>query len=485
MATRVGELFEECYSRWRKDILRFAREGMGLNKANGKKLTKQQVTLLKCVQDETLLPVAKRKKRIAVRSGQGTGKSTVSIVIALWRALWDLNALVVVTAPTAQQIKDVWIAEARRLLQDAHPFVKRLVTTITATKILLGKDPTWGIWTRSASRPENFQGYHEKNLTFIIDEASGVDREIIKTIKGTLTNENSLIIACGNPNQRQCAFFDFFYKPSEEVLWHKFVFDSSKSEIVDPQNTERLIAEFGINSDTVRVRVFGEFPLADPNAVMSSEDLWACQGVPRLQAAKMNTLQHQRVISIDFARFGGDESVVCQRNGHALTHIRTFARVEPTRVVDYAFQLQSKARWKNSQCLYIVDAGGIGQGVLGKFYENHKQVFEFHNGSTASRPDFANKITEAYFTLKKLAESRRLHLPSDKLYTGKKGERVSLVMELAVEQLSSRLYGTDNKGKLELEKKDEYMKRMVHSPDRADAIAMLYFNGARVKAQAG
>jgi hypothetical protein len=476
---RWTKQFEESYSNWKRDIVRFAREGFGLTKANKMALTQQQISLLKCVQAETLLPLDQRKKRITVRSGQGTGKTTVSVVIAVWRALWAVDALVVVTAPTALQLKDVWIAEARRLLGRAHPFLKKLVTKVTATRITIGKRETWGIWTRSASRPENFQGYHEKYLTFIIDEASGVDRDIIKTIKGTLTNANSLIIACGNPNQRQCAFFDFFYKPTEAALWHKFVFDSRESEMVDPENIKKLIAEFGEDSDTVRVRVKGEFPLSDPNAVMSSEDLWACEGVPMMDAARMNALAERNVIAIDFARFGSDESVIVRRTGHALVEIRTFSRREPTQIVEEAFAMQRRARWDNAACLYIVDAGGMGQGVLGKFYERSKRVFEFHFGGKASKPDYANRITEAYFNLGRLAKDRRIHLPQDD------PKKPSVIcMERAVEQLSSRLYGTNGKGKLELEGKDEYVKRLDESPDQADAIVMAFYNGTKIKGRA-
>lgn len=480
----ISDQFAISYKRWKRNILVFAREGMGLTKANGKALTKQQIGLLQCVQDEAYMPVRQRKKRIAVRSGQGTGKSTISVVIAFWRALWSVDALIVVTAPTAQQIKDVWIAEARRLLNHCHPFVKKLIGTITATRIKISKRETWGIWTRSASRPENFQGYHQKYLTFIIDEASGVDREIIKTIKGTLTNADSLVIACGNPNTRQCAFFDFFYKPSEAKYWHKFVFNAMESEIVDQQNVQRLIGEFGADSDTVRVRVLGEFPLADPNAVMSSEDLWACEGVPKIDAARMTGMREKNVIAIDFARFGGDESVIVRRQGHAIVEMKTFARTEPTEVVRYAFRMQARARWANHNCMFIVDAGGMGQGVLGTFYEKGKRVFEFHNGGKASKADFANRITEAYFGLGLLAKQRRLHLPADKQPTGEPNEVLQLTMELTVEQLSSRLYSTDKKGKLELESKDQYMERLVGSPDRADAVAMCFYAGTTVKARA-
>ena len=233
----------------------------------------------------------------------------------------------------------------------------------------------------------------------------------------------------------------------------------------------------------MRVRVAGEFPRQDPNAVMSSEDLWACQGVSRLDAARMCDFSEKRVIAIDFARFGSDESCIVRRQGHAILDVTTYARREPTFVVEQAFAMQRKARWGDRDTMYVVDAGGMGQGVLGRFHECDKNVFEFHNAGKSSKTDYANKITEAYFKVRELVRARRLHLPEDKPFTGKPGEVVSIVMEKAIEQLSSRLYLTDNKGKLILESKDQYVERMMESPDRADAIAMACYDGVTVGAR--
>lgn len=464
MQSRFARSFTELYKRWRPDIHCFAREGFRFRP------TRQQAEAFEIVQDETTLPMEKRLKRLAMSSGQGVGKTTVEVVIAVWRALQDIDSLVVVTAPTMVQLTDVWIAEARRLHGNAHQVLKQMLN-IDNRKITICGRPTWGIWTRSASRPENFQGYHQKNLTIIFDEASGIERGIIETAKGTLTNENSLIIASGNPNTRECAFFDMFHHPVESQMWHRRVFDARESEIVDQENVRRLILEFGEESDVVRVRVKGLFPLADPNCVMSTEDIYACQGVPMLDAVRMKGEgAFSRQFGVDFARFGGDESVIYRRSGNAIVEWRRIVKREPLDVLEMAFEMQKKAGWSDDSCLYVVDASGMGQGVMANAYRAGKKVHEFHSHGSSSRPDFANKMTEAYFHLAKLARARRMHIPVDQ--------------ELA-KQLTSRFYLTDAKNKLILEKKDEYMKRGPYpSPDRADALAMAFYtagvHGARV-----
>jgi hypothetical protein len=473
--SKITAEFEKWYSRVREDPLVFAREALCCideddTGPNNPKLTEQQVAMLVAVKEDTDLPMDDRLKRVAVKSGQGTGKTTNEVILAMWRVFLNVDNLVMVTAPTAVQVKDVWFAELGRILQGAHPFIRKACKVTAMKCVIFGRTKTWGIWGRTAARPESFQGYHATQLTFILDEASGIDREIIRTIKGTLTNSDSLMVCAGNPNTRECAFFDMFNKPSEKSLWHRFTFNSEDSPITDKENIRRIEQEFGRDSDVYRVRVLGEFPLADPNCVMSSDDLWACTGISMVEAARMRTSQKiDKVIAIDFARFGGDESVIYRRSGHAIVESRIFAHTEPIDVIDAAMQMQKKAGWTNKQCWYVVDAGGMGQGVLGILHRARKQVHEFHTQARSSAHDYSDKMTEAYFNVAKMAKQRRLHVPDD---------------EHLVHQLCSRLYETDNKGKLKLEKKDQFMKRMEGlSPDRADAYAMAFYQSILTRGQ--
>ncbi len=465
---QVARQFKPVYQRWRNDIRYFAEHGMGFNEAQGRKLSGQQLQLLDCVQMESQLPLNERKKRIAVKSGQGTGKTAVEVIIGFWRTIQAKGARTYVTAPTQHQLNGVWMTEARESLSFSHPLLRALVTNFTNKAITFGGLPNWRIEAKSTSRPENFQGLHQNRMTIIVDEASGVDREIIKTCKATVTNPDSLLLAAGNPNSRGCAFFDMFHKPSERDLWHCFTFNAVESPIVDQTNIEKLIAEFTTDSDTYRVRVLGEFPFADPNAVMSTEDLWACTGTNIFECSKMKG-DHavSKALGIDLARFGGDESTIYRRSGHSIVEWVTFSHKSPLDVLREAMKMQTRANWSNKQCVYVVDATGIGQGAIDLLHENDKRVYEFHAGGKSSDRAYDNKVTEAYFHVAKLAKARRLHLPDD---------------EHLIFQLGSRLYQTDEKtGKLRLEKKADYIKRHTDvdatlSPDRADGLVMAYYH---------
>jgi phage terminase large subunit len=458
--------------RWiSSDPLVFAEQAMRCDGEHNPRLTYQQKRLLRAVQAETMMPVSQRKKRIAVKSGQGTGKTTCEVILALWRAFYSVDALVVLTAPTQNQIKDVWFAEARRLLINAHPVIKEMCD-VSSMRVRIGKRKDWGIVGKAASKPENFQGFHQKYLTIIVDEASGVDREIMRTIKGTLTNEDSLLVLAGNPNTRECAFFDVFHSRRESEFWHLFTFNAEDSPITDKENIRRIAAEFGVNSDVYRVRVLGEFPLAEANAVMSRDDLEVCTEIPMIQAAKMRgTLRYDKAFGIDFARYGSDESVIYRRSGLAIVEKAIFAHTEPIEVLNEAFKMQQRAGWSDKDCIYVVDAGGMGQGVLGYLYQHRKRVHEFQSNHKASQPDYADKITEAYFHVARLAKQRKLHIPAD---------------EHLLLQLCSRLYETDGKTKLKLESKDKFMRRMEgQSPDRADALVMAYFDAVSARGAVG
>jgi hypothetical protein len=417
------------------------------------------------VQLETRRPVPKRKKRIAVKSGQGPGKTAVSNIIALYRVLRFPDAMCIVTAPTMRQAKKVWLAEFRRMIRTAHPIFKKFVKVTKSDVRLGGNDhPEWGIQLATGSKAENVQGFHEKHLTFIVDEASGVERDIIDTIKATLSNPDSLLIAIGNPNTRDCAFFDCFTRFVKE--WHVFTMNAEESPITDKENIRKLEEEFGRDSDVYRVRVLGEFPYMDPNCVMSSEDLWRCVEVDALQAARMAFGEHR--FGIDLARYGDAESAIYRRSGLAVVENKIYVKTDPNDVLDYAFEMQRRADWPNKDCTYIVDAGGMGQGVMRTFYKTKRKIHEFHTGGTAFDRQYDNKMTEAFFHVAKLAREGKMHIPNDyKL----------------IQQLSSRLYFINKKGKIVLETKKEYVDRGYESPDRADAFVMCFYPHASVGAK--
>lgn len=422
-------------------------------------------------QKELLEAVQRGDPRIACKSGQGPGKTTIAAVIGLWRTWRRYNAMTVVTAPTYRQCHEVWLAECRRVMAKADPMIQKFFK-ITKTKVTLGDEPDWGIKLVTATKEENAQGYHDPNMTVIVEEASGVKRDIITQFKGTLSNPNSLLLMIGNPNTRDCSFFDCFN--SQRDKWETMTFNAEEtpeSAWFSYQRNRDLEEEFGRDSDVYRIRVLGEFPHSDPNCVVSSDDLEkVCLKkliVPcsRIERGGVVGAGYAKQFGMDFARFGGDENVYYRRSGNAIVEGMRYSHTDPSDVVDKVFRSQSEAAWKDKDCHYVVDAGGMGQGVMHRFYDAGKNVLEFHNGGKAHKKDYENKITEAWFHLAQMVRKGICCLPKD---------------NILMQQLCSRQYYTTRKGKLVLETKDEYMKRGHESPDRADAAVMTFYDHVEV-----
>lgn len=425
-------------------------------------------------QAEVLALVQAGHKRIAVKSGQGPGKTTCSVIVGLWRTLRHVDALTVVTAPTMRQAKGVWLSECRRLMEKADPALQRFIE-VTKSSVQVAGRPDWGVRLVTATRAENAQGLHQDNLSVIVEEASGIERDIIEQFQGTLTNEDALLFMIGNPNTRSCAFFDCFN--SQRHRWATLTLNAEESPIVSRENIEHMREVYGEDSDVYRIRVLGEFPLMDPNCVISSEDCERATDKRRfLECVKMHRSNGgglAKQFGIDLARFGSDESVIYRRLGNAvMPDWRTFSKVEPGHVIEHAFKMQSEAMWSDKECWYVPDAGGMGQGVMSKLYDARKQVFEFHTQGASSKPDYANRMTEAWFHVADLFKKGHIYIPKD---------------NRLIQQLSTRQYHITKKGKLIVESKEDYKKRSTDeegaSPDRADALVMAFYDQVVVRGQ--
>lgn len=73
---------------------------------------------------------------------------------------------------------------------------------------MVGNEKRWFGVARTATKPENMQGFHEDNMLFIVDEASGVADPIMEAILGTLSGANNKLLLCGNPTRTSGTFYD-------------------------------------------------------------------------------------------------------------------------------------------------------------------------------------------------------------------------------------------------------------------------------------
>jgi len=458
---RVAEDFGRFYQMVSEDIFLFCRL---MNFVP----TWQQVQLLRAVQAKA--------RRIAVKSGQGPGKTTCSAIVGLYQLFRKPDSLLVVTAPSMRQCRDVWLAEARLVLSRAMPELSQFFK-VTKTKIEVAEQPGWSCKLVTATKAENAQGYHNENMSVIMEEASGIPDEIITQFKGTLSNPEALLLQIGNPTVRSGAFFNAF--TTDRGNWHRLTWNAEEtpeSKWFSKARNKALEEEFGRDSDVYRIRVLGEFPHADPNCVISSEELEHVMGLSPVEVIRMARMERDEAFGggiakqfgLDFARYGSDESTVFRRAGNAIMDWETFNHTDPSVACDKAFDMQRKAAWGNAETIYVADAGGMGQGIMHRFAEKHKHVVEFHNNGRPSDKQYENRITEGFFHLARLVRAKKCSLPLD---------------TRLITQLTGRQYYTNKKNKLVLESKDEYMKRGFDSPDRADGLVLAFTDALQTQTQ--
>ena len=83
------------------------------------------------------------------------------------------------------------------------------------------------------------QGFHEDNMLFIVDEASGVAETIMEAILGTLSGDNNKLLLCSNPIKTSGTFYDSHTVDRADYRVHRV--NSMETERTNKKNIESLI----------------------------------------------------------------------------------------------------------------------------------------------------------------------------------------------------------------------------------------------------
>jgi phage terminase large subunit len=409
---------------------------------------------------------------VSVRSGQGVGKTALEAAIALWFLSCFPFARVVCTAPTRQQLNDVLWAEISKW-QSKSPILKRILKW-TKTKIYVRKyEERWFATARTATKPENMQGFHEDYMLFIVDEASGVEDRIMEAILGTLSGEYNKLLMCGNPTKTSGVFFDSHNKDREDYRTHKV--SCLNSPRTSKDNIAMLKRKFGEGSDVWRVRVEGEFPRGESDTFISLEmALFAKENVT--VAPKGETLY----IGADIARFGDDETAIYARlNGVVIdSHFHHKEGLMVT--AGWLLNMAARCRQANPTISHVqirIDDDGLGGGVTDRLNEvNDEQglgyeIIPVRNGAASDDEYYGNKGSELWGQIKE-----RLDGNMSKHILGLPGDLQIPDDDKLITQLTTRKWKMGSNGTIRLERKEDMKKRGLSSPDRADAFFLAFAN---------
>ncbi len=207
-------------------------------------------------QKQALMDLAESPK-VQIKSGQGVGKTGMEAVALLWFLCCYPYPRIVATAPTKQQLHDVLWSEVSKWMSKS-PLLSDILKWTKTYIYMVGNEKRWFAVARTATKPENMQGFHEDNMLFIVDEASGVADPIMEAILGTLSGANNKLLMYGNPTRTSGTFYDAFNV--DRSIYRCHTVSSADSNRTNKENIESLIRKYGRDSNVVRVRVRGEFP---------------------------------------------------------------------------------------------------------------------------------------------------------------------------------------------------------------------------------
>jgi hypothetical protein len=292
-----------------------------------------------------------------------------------------------------------------------------------------------------------------------MDEASGIPAPIYSVSEGFFSEPtpNRFWFTFSNPRRNTGPFYDSFH--SKKSFWKNEQIDSRTVEGTDKDLFSKMIEQYGEESTVARVEVMGEFPKADDDTVIPMDLVKAA--IDR-DVALMSS--EPIIWGLDVARFGGDNSALCIRQGNHVIDIESFKSMDLMQLCGVIKNKYDDATAIEKPQEILVDVIGLGAGVVDRLAEQHLPVRGVNVAeSPATKKNYLNLRAELWFAIKDWLAQRNCRLPNND--------------ELASE-LAAPLYKYTSSGKIKIESKDEMRKRGIKSPDKADALALTMASSA-------
>jgi len=427
----------------------------------GVKLSKQQKDFINAVAKNNF---------VSAESGHGVGKSSTYAFLTYWFLFTRDNPVDItkirLCANSYNQLYDILWPELRRWISFSP---LRALVTVEARSIFIPKYNKDGTVNKehtfvtpvSPSNPDNLQGAHAAHLMWLVDEAFGIQDNLVwETIEGSTTEEDNKLILAGQHTTLSGYVHDTFHKNKKQ--WKNLRFSSIDSPFVKKDYIDRLKKKYGEDSDIYRIRVLGMEPSGRSDAFLAYD---------RVQAAIERDIEAKGEVELglDIARFGDDMTVLTMRHGMKVYPQRTFSKLDSFGVVkEVVSAVKDLRRWtKFTGTIRIkIDAtGGHGSGtidILGRDRDNNIEIVPIVYSGGGGDDVYANITSKMWGEIRDHIDE--MSLPND---------------EFLLEELAARTYKYDDRAKIRIQDKASY--KQLHdglSPDRSDSLC-LCFTGIR------
>jgi hypothetical protein len=459
-------------------------------------------------------------KYVGVASCNAAGKSDVASDIVLAFLLLYPNSIVITTAPTWRQVKDVlW-----RYIRSKHKKAPIKLSEAQCNQVGLDLSEDWYAIGLSTTESEKFFGYHADHILVVVDEASGVMEKIWIGVDAVTPNVNAHVLGIGNPTDVSGRFYRMMNDPL--VKKHKItVFDTPNFTangietvedllelftppdgvdsldhiatvqkslnmpipgLISPDTVYRRYFEWGQDSPAWQALIMGEFPSQAEQALfpadlvrmaMEMNEIDKDSGKTYAELSGWDIPDGAPELGVDMARFGGDSTVATPRRGGWVDKQVVWNKVDlmtsADRILDLIDPLDFNAR-------VDIDDTGNGGGTTDRLVQLKNQSL------LSGQPVHQYQIAAYNFSSKEMmGNPLKFHDITAELYWNLRTQFLNKNIALHYdEQLYNELIGRrwriNSSGKIQVESKEDYKKRTGgKSPDRSDSLALAFAGGIR------
>lgn len=406
-------------------------------------------------QKDFLQAIARKERRISVRAGHGVGKSTACSWALIWHMTTRFPQKSVVTAPTSAQLFDALYSELKAWINKLPPVLRESYEVFSDRIVLKGAPESSFISARTSSseRPEALAGVHSEHVLLVVDEASAVPEAVFEAAAGSMSGHSASTILISNPTRNS----GLFYKTHHDLAsdWYRMHVSCLNIPLVSADFVSQIKATYGDESNAYRIRVLGEFALADDDTLIPAELVDGAIS----RDISINSSE-PLVFGLDVARFGSDRTALVKRKGNVVIEVKSWGGLDTMQVVG-AIVNEAKLDRPDEIC---VDTIGLGSGVADRLRELGMNVRDVNVAESSAMNPNANKLRdELWLAVKEWLATKSVKLPADD--------------QLRHELVAPR-YTFTSSGKVQVESKDSMRKRGMRSPDLADALCLSFASNA-------
>jgi hypothetical protein len=416
-------------------------------------------------QEEALETYAK-VPRLAMKACKGPGKTCVLSWIAWNFLLTRPQPKVLATSISGDNLADGLWTEMDLWRGKSELLKKHFEWTKTRIYHKGQYETTWWMaarqWSQSADKSQQantLAGRHADYILFLLDESGGIPDAVMVTAEAALSScVEGHIVQAGNPTHLTGPLYRAV--TLERAMWKVIEItgdpdDPKRSTRISLQWAKDMIKLWGRDHPYVLVNVLGRFPPSSFNALIGPDEV---RDSMKRYYREFELGQSAKVLGVDVALFGDDQSVIAFRQGLQMLSFKKYRNLQPSQGASIVSR-----EWKDygAQAAFVDATGGAGAGwVDGLMLLGHAPIGVQFAGHAHESQRYANKRAEMYFDAVNWIKRGGALPPDDNLLA----------------QLTATTYTYEKRGDRFLIEPKEMVKAKLNgnSPDEADAFILTF-----------